>query len=104
MKIAVTSTGGSMNSLVSERFGRCPYFLIYDTETEKFQAVSNLGEQRQNGAGPKAAEMLINNNVDMVITGSVGDKAEQVLNKEDIKIVTGYDEKYKVKDVVEKYL
>ncbi|MBU2472187.1 MAG: hypothetical protein KKF20_07235, partial [Bacteroidetes bacterium] len=34
MKIAVTSTGGSMDVLVSEQFGRCQYFIIYDTETK----------------------------------------------------------------------
>ncbi|MBA4312353.1 MAG: dinitrogenase iron-molybdenum cofactor biosynthesis protein [Chlorobiaceae bacterium] len=104
MKIAVTSTGGSMDALVSEQFGRCQYFLIIDSETMKFEAVSNLGEQIQSGAGPKAAELIINKGAQVLLTGHVGDKAEDALNKSGIKIVAGYKNTIKVKDAVENYL
>jgi len=100
MKIAVTSTGGSLDALVNEQFGRCPYFIIYDTETKKFEAISNLGEQMQSGAGPKAASILINKNVEVLLTGHVGDKAGQVLNKAKIKILEGFNESTKVKDAI----
>ncbi len=104
MKIAVTSTGGSMDALVSEQFGRCQYFLIVDSETMKFEAISNLGEQIQSGAGPKAAELLINKGAQVLLTGYVGDKAEDALNRSGIKIVAGYKNTIKVKDAVENYL
>jgi len=104
MKIAVTSTGGSMDALVSEQFGRCQYFLMIDSETMKFEAVSNLGEQMQSGAGPKAAELIISKGAQVLLTGHVGDKAEEVLNKSGIEIVAGYKNTIKVKDAVENYL
>lgn len=104
MKIAVTSTGGSLDALVSEKFGRCQYFLIVDSDTMKFEAVSNLGEQMQSGAGPRAAELIINKGAEVLLTGQVGDKAEEVLNKAGIKIATGYVSNEKVKDAVNKYL
>jgi len=100
MKIAVTSTGGSLEALVSERFGRCPYFLIIDPETMKFEAVSNLGGQMESGAGPKAAELILNKGAEVLLTGHVGDKAEAVLKKANIKIVNGFTEHMKVKDAV----
>ncbi len=104
MKIAVTSTGGSMESLVNEKFGRCQYFVFVDSDTMKFNAVSNLGEQMQSGAGPKAAELIILNGADALLTGHVGDKALEVLKRGNVKIVDGYDGNTKVKDAVNKYL
>jgi len=104
MKIAITSTGGSLEALVSEKFGRCRYFIIYDTETKKFEAVSNLGEQLQSGAGPKAAELILNKGAEILLTGSIGDKAESALSKSGIKIITGFNQSIKVKDAINRYL
>jgi predicted Fe-Mo cluster-binding NifX family protein len=103
-KIAFTSTGGSMESLLSEQFGRCQYFIIVDQETGKFEAVSNLGEQMQSGAGPKAAELIHHHGANVVVTGHVGDKAEEVLKRVNIKIVSGYKGNIKVKDALSEYL
>lgn len=102
--IAVTSTGGSMDALVSEQFGRCQYFIIVDSETMKFDAVSNLGEQMQSGAGPKAAELIIHNGAEVLLTGHVGDKAEDALKRGGIKIVDGFKGTMKVKDAINNYL
>lgn len=104
MKIAVTSTGGSMDSQISEQFGRCQYFLIVDSETMKFEAISNLGEQMRNGAGPKAAELIISKGAEVLLTGHVGDRAESVLSKSGIKIVNGFNNSLKVKDAINHYL
>lgn len=104
MKIAVTSTGGSLDALVSEKFGRCQYFLIIDSDTMKFEAVSNLGEQMQNNAGPKAAELIINKGAEVLLSGHVGDKAENTLRKAGIKIVNGFTGNEKVKDALNNYL
>jgi predicted Fe-Mo cluster-binding NifX family protein len=104
MIIAVTSTGGSMDALISEQFGRCQYFLIVDSETMKFEAVSNLGEQMQSGAGPKAAELIINKGAKVLLTGSVGDKAEEVLNRGGVKIINGFKGTEKVKDAINNYI
>lgn len=104
MKIAVTSTGGSMDALVSEQFGRCQYFLIVDSETMKFEAVSNLGEQMQSGAGPKAAELIIGRGAEVLLTGHVGDKAKDALDKGGIKIIDGFKNTMKVKDAINSYL
>ena len=105
MKIAITSTGGSMDALVSEQFGRCQYFLIVDSKTMKIEAVvSNLGEQMQSGAGPKAAELIINKGAEVLLTGHVGDKAEEALKRGGVKIVDGFKGTIKVKDAINNFL
>jgi predicted Fe-Mo cluster-binding NifX family protein len=104
MKIAVTSTGGSLDALINEQFGRCQYFLVVDSETMRFEAVLNPGQQMQSGAGPKAAELIINTGAEVLLTGRVGDKAEEVLKIGGIKIIDGYKSTIKVKDAVNSYL
>jgi predicted Fe-Mo cluster-binding NifX family protein len=104
MKIAVASTGETMDSLVCERFGRCPYFIIFDSETGKFEAISNLGEQMQSGAGPKAAGIVISKDAKVLLTGKVGDKAENALRKAGIRIVDGLSGSEVVRDTIDDYL
>ena len=85
MLIAVTSSGDSLDSLVNEKFGRCQYFIIVDPDTMKFEAVPNIAENMQGGAGPKAAEILINKSIKVLLTGHVGGKAEEALKRGNIK-------------------
>lgn len=104
MLIAVTSSGDSLDSLLNEKFGRCQYFIIVDPDTMKFEAVLNPAENAQGGAGPKAAEVIINKGVNILLTGHVGDKAEEALKRGSIKIVSGLNEELKVGDAVTNYL
>jgi len=45
MKIAITSIGAKLEDKVDPRFGRCHYFILFDTETNKFEAIENTGAQ-----------------------------------------------------------
>ncbi|MEW6041031.1 MAG: NifB/NifX family molybdenum-iron cluster-binding protein [Elusimicrobiota bacterium] len=104
MKIAVSATGGSMSALVSEQFGRCAYFLIVDSETMKFEPISNPAAGMMGGAGPEAARQIANRAADVVLTGSVGPNAESALKAAGIKIVTGLAGNITVKQAVEEYI
>ena len=41
MKIAISSVGKTLDSQVDQRFGRCPYFLIVDSETLDLEVIPN---------------------------------------------------------------
>ena len=101
MKIAVTSTGVDLDSQVEPRFGRCPYFLIVETETFEFEAVENPNIALGGGAGIQSAQLLANHGVQTVLTGNCGPNAHQVLSSAGIKIITGVSGK--VKDAIEEY-
>jgi len=103
MKIAVTATGGSLNAQMDERFGRCEYFVIVDSETMRFNAVFNPSAAASGGAGPSAAREISKYGADVLITGNVGVNARQALEAAGIKIVTVAGGNT-VKEVVEKYL
>ena len=101
MKICVSASSGSLDANVDSRFGRCPYFVVVDSETMEFTAVSNDSTYAAHGAGIQAAQTVTNMGVKVVITGNVGPNAFNVLSATGIKIVTGASGS--VKDAVEKY-
>ena len=89
MKIGITSTGENLDADVDQRFGRCRYFIIVDTESMEFEALSNENAMASGGAGIQAAQTVVNKGIDAVITGNVGPNAFQTLSAAGIKIYTG---------------
>jgi predicted Fe-Mo cluster-binding NifX family protein len=90
MKIAITSSGSTLEAKVDPRFGRCKCFLIIDTVTESVEVVDN--EQNLNaaqGAGIQAAETVVRSGAAAVLTGHCGPKAFRTLSAANIVIYTG---------------
>jgi len=101
MRICVSSAANSLDASVDPRFGRCPYFIIVDSDTMQFEAVPNVASGAMGGAGIQAAQTIASKGVKVLITGNVGPNAFQALSAAGIKIVTGaYGT---VREVVEKY-
>jgi predicted Fe-Mo cluster-binding NifX family protein len=89
LKVAVSAIGGTLDSAVSPRFGRCPYYVIVDTETMSFEAFSNTSIGAPSGAGIGAAQLIAEKGVEAVLTGAMGPNAMAVLSQVGIKMVTG---------------
>jgi len=51
MKIAVTCRGKTLDDQVDPRFGRCPYFLVVDTDTLDAEPIENPNLALGGGAG-----------------------------------------------------
>ena len=58
MKIAVTSSGSTLDSNVEARFGRCPFFLLIDLDTHALEAIPNPNIALAGGAGPQSAQLM----------------------------------------------
>lgn len=89
MKIAVSSAGSTLEAGIDERFGRCACFLVVDSETMNFQAIDNSGRSAKHGAGIVSAQRLVDEQVEMVLTGRCGPKALRVLEAAGIQVKTG---------------
>ncbi len=90
MKIALTSTGKTLNSQVDPRFGRAASFIIFDVETGEINVVNNTQNANlPQGAGIQAAQNVSRCGVDYVITGHCGPKAFRTLQSAGIKILVG---------------
>ncbi|HID91134.1 TPA: dinitrogenase iron-molybdenum cofactor biosynthesis protein, partial [Candidatus Bathyarchaeota archaeon] len=89
MKVAVSATGGSLDAQMDPRFGRCPYFVIVDTETMGFEALLNVSQSAPSGAGIQAAQLVAGRGAQVVLTGSIGPNAFQALSSLGISVITG---------------
>lgn len=85
MKIVISATGNTKESLLDKRFGRCEIFQIYDTESDSYEFAANSGVSASGGAGIKAASQIIDANADVVITGNLGPNAYELIEKAGIK-------------------
>jgi len=89
MKIAITSMGAKLEDKVDPRFGRCHYFILFDTDTNKFEAIENTGAQGMGGIGIQSGQIMADKEVKIVLTGSCGPNAFQTLQAAGIKVITG---------------
>ncbi|MGD9210400.1 MAG: NifB/NifX family molybdenum-iron cluster-binding protein [Desulfobacteraceae bacterium] len=89
MKIAVTSNGTGLDDQVEARFGRCPYFLIIDSDTMAVYALPNPNISLGGGAGPQSAQLMAEQGVLAVLTGNCGPNAFQAFGAAGIKVITG---------------
>ncbi len=89
MKIAVSSTGSSLNDQIDARFGRCAYFILIDSETMEYEAIPNQNVDSTSGAGVSAAQLVVDKGATVVLTGNLGPKAANVFDSTGIKMVPG---------------
>ncbi|MDO9544601.1 MAG: NifB/NifX family molybdenum-iron cluster-binding protein [Synergistaceae bacterium] len=86
MKIAIPADDKNIDSIVCQSFGRTPYFLIYDTETETVEFIDNSAASSQGGAGIKAAQSIVDSKVSAILTPRCGQNAAEVLTTAGIQI------------------
>jgi predicted Fe-Mo cluster-binding NifX family protein len=86
MKIAIPVEGKALEANVCQSFGRTPYFLIYDTESKGSLFIDNSAAASQGGAGIKAAQTIVDNSADALLTPRCGENAAEVIKAANIKI------------------
>jgi len=83
--IAITSSGENLNSRVNPRFGRSQHFLLADEDGLE-KVISNPGVGARRGAGIQAAQTIVGEGVEVLITGSIGPNAWSALSTAGVKI------------------
>ena len=89
MKIAITSTGKTLDSQVDQRFGRAAYFLVIDSDTMDFSVIENESVAAAGGAGITSAKSVIDAGAEAVLTGNCGPNAQRTLSAAGLKLYTG---------------
>jgi predicted Fe-Mo cluster-binding NifX family protein len=89
MRIAITAAEPRLESEVDPRFGRCPCFLIVETDDMSFEAADNAHQELAQGAGIQAARLMTDKGVQYVLTGNCGPNAHQALTAAGIGVIVG---------------
>ncbi len=96
MKIAVASE----NKMVTEHFGHCEGFMIFDTENNKIVKIETIPNP---GHKPGFLPNFLNDKgVNVIISGGMGGGAIEIFNEKNIEVITGA--KGNAEDVVVSYL
>ena len=101
MKVAISANGKNLASSIDERFGRCRYFLIVETDDMSFDVLENTNADLSTSAGIQSASLVASTGVEAVITGNCGPKAMQVFAATTIEVIIG--QHGTIKDIIEKF-
>lgn len=93
MKVAITSSEENLDAKLDQRFGRCSFFAIYDTESNETQFIENRAKDASEGAGPAAVGLVASLGVRKIVSGEFGAKIKTMLNDLGIQMVIVKEEK-----------
>lgn len=103
MKIAIPVDKADIQSTICVSFGRAPYFLIHDSETQSDTFIDNSAAAgSQGGAGIKAAQLVVDLGADALVTPRCGQNAADVFKGSKTKLYrsVGTDIKENIKACV----
>ncbi|NLB51096.1 MAG: dinitrogenase iron-molybdenum cofactor biosynthesis protein [Clostridiaceae bacterium] len=86
MKLAIPVDKKGEEAKVCDSLGRAPYYLIHDTETGEREFVLNTAATSAGGAGVRAAQIIVDQGVAILLTPRCGQNAAGVIEAAGIKI------------------
>ena len=86
MKTAITCLQDSLDASIDTRFGRCQNFLVLGDNGNTEKTISNPAGQASRGAGVKAAQTIVDESVNVLITGNIGPNAFNLLKQSGVEI------------------
>lgn len=89
MKLCITAAGNDLSSATDSAFGRAPWFVIVNTDSGAVEPVENTSVNASQGAGIAAAQTMADKNVQAVLTGRLGPKAQTALSAAGITMYEG---------------
>lgn len=103
MLIMISSQDNTLMSEPSLRFGRAPFFILYNLDQDTWEAYENRAIQQRGGAGIAAAQFLSDKHIDAALSGRFGPNAYEALSAAGIKMVTFASVYDSVQEVVDAY-
>jgi predicted Fe-Mo cluster-binding NifX family protein len=90
MKVVIPCRGETLEDRTAQFLGRCPTFLLVDTDTNDIEAMSNeASSQTVNTSIGAARQLTHHEGVEAVITGQMGLKAARILEAAGISVYVG---------------
>jgi predicted Fe-Mo cluster-binding NifX family protein len=103
MKIAVGTTGDSLDAWVNSEFGWCPRFVVVDTDSMGYFIVSQPTVESHEEASLAAIRALAQHDVSAVIVATAQPQCRGVMNELGVDVIEGI-EGLTVRQAVERFL
>ena len=101
MKVAITSTGNSLDSTIGQRFGRCAYFVVYDTVSQGIEYIPNPNNEAEEGAGPASVRLVASRYINKIVSGEFGMKIKSLIDSLKIQIIVLNEPEKKIGEIIE---
>ncbi|MDD2306117.1 MAG: NifB/NifX family molybdenum-iron cluster-binding protein [Prolixibacteraceae bacterium] len=101
MKVAITSVGNSPDSRLDSRFGRCSYFVIYDTETAATEYIPNTNKENIEGCGPASVQFVASKGVRKIVSGEFGAKVKAISDSLQIQLIVLKDQEKSISEIIQ---
>lgn len=90
-KLAVAAEGSEVNSSISSRAARAPFYIIFEKNGRIIMSIKNTAAEESSGASNKAVKLLEKYGVGTLVAGDFGGKILDAMKEQKIKhvIATG---------------
>ena len=101
MKVVITSDGNSPDAKLDSHFGRCSYFVVYDTVTRGMEFLPNPYKEVEEGAGVAAVKLIASRGVGKIVSGELGIKIKPLLDSLKIQMIILKNKEKSIQDIVD---
>jgi predicted Fe-Mo cluster-binding NifX family protein len=98
---AITSTGKTEKSFMDLRFGKCENVVIFNVTTNQYSIIENPFRETEN-SGIQLVGYLKELEVTAIITGEVGPKVSELLEKEKLQLILLSEERIKIEEIMDR--
>jgi len=103
VKLIISAQNPSLEAQVDRRFGRCMWLVLFDTETNQWEAFQNPGASQSGGAGVAAAQLVVDKGADVVLSGDFGPNASRAFQAAKIGMQRFTDSTTTVQEAVDHF-
>jgi predicted Fe-Mo cluster-binding NifX family protein len=104
MVLIITAQKPQLDSEIDPQFGRSNWLIKIDMKTSHWEALANPGANQSGGAGVAAAQFVIDQKVNTVISGDFGPNASSALRAAKIEMRLFSNETSTVEQAARNYL
>jgi predicted Fe-Mo cluster-binding NifX family protein len=101
MKVAITSTGNTLESTIDQRFGRCKYFVIYDNKSKAIEFIPNPNKESLEEAGIDSVQLVASRQVNKIVSGDFGMKIKSLLDSLKIQMIVFKQSEKKIIEIID---
>lgn len=103
MILIISAQNSALESQIDSRFGRSPWLILFDTETNQWEAFENPGASQSGGAGVAAAQFVVDQKANVVMSGDFGPNAARAFQAANVEMRLFIENTVTVQEAVDQF-